>query len=407
MYISKKASRARQREAQNARDNRAEIVKALSIGQITKRDLFKWGIYTTTGALALKNGLSPFARSAFADDIPTGTPRSPLGTATKFSQPMPRLALQPPYHADQGSGDRQRGFPGGSERTARQAPLLSHRLQANPIQPGIQQPGLRTRPDRGTPAGRSLRASALGRVLPQGRLCDDLGPGRGGHPIPSRHGGAESEQRLDLRHRPVRAGQLASVPDQGPLRRTDPDPHLQQHAAQPRRRTGASAATRASCIITTRTTAPRATAPPTCTTSPARSTTIAGAPRSPGATRSTRGDRQPRVSGPNGNGGLVRVAGDFRELQGTLWAHDHRFFFTAENVYKGNLGMVNYYSGPDRGNEALVDGVNLRLPSGRLLDYGNVDFDVNLIVSDAASSRTASCSSTPSPPTASSAMCRW
>ena len=21
-----------------------------------------------------------------------------------------------------------------------------------------------------------------------------------------------------------------------------------------------------------------------------------------------------------------------------MWAHDHRFFFTAENVYKGNLG---------------------------------------------------------------------
>ena len=91
-----------------------------------------------------------------------------------------------------------------------------------------------------------------------------------------------------------------------------------------------------------------------------------------------------RASGPNGNGGLTRVAGDFRELQGTLWAHDHRFFFTAENVYKGNLGMVNYYSGPDRGNEQLVDGVNLRLPSGRLLDYGNVDFDVNLVMSDAA-----------------------
>ena len=91
-----------------------------------------------------------------------------------------------------------------------------------------------------------------------------------------------------------------------------------------------------------------------------------------------------RASGPNGNGGLTRVAGDFRELQGTLWAHDHRFFFTAENVYKGNLGMVNYYSGPDRGNEQLVNGVNLRLPSGRLLDYGNVDFDVNLVMSDAA-----------------------
>ena len=43
-----------------------------------------------------------------------------------------------------------------------------------------------------------------------------------------------------------------------------------------------------------------------------------------------------------------------------------------------------YYSGPDRGNEQLIDGVNLRLPSGKLLDFGNIDFDVNLIVSDAA-----------------------
>ena len=67
-----------------------------------------------------------------------------------------------------------------------------------------------------------------------------------------------------------------------------------------------------------------------------------------------------------------------------MWAHDHRFFFTAENVYKGNLMMVNYYSGPDRGNEVLADGVNLRLPSGKFLDYGNLDFDVNLVISDGA-----------------------
>ena len=67
-----------------------------------------------------------------------------------------------------------------------------------------------------------------------------------------------------------------------------------------------------------------------------------------------------------------------------MWAHDHRFFFTAENVYKGNLMMVNVYSGRDRGNEALNDGINLRLPSGSGLDFGNSDFDVNLIVSDGA-----------------------
>src|SRR5215467_4469521 len=95
-YLSTKASRIRQREAQNARNNRAEIIKALSIGQISRRDLYKWGLLTF-GGLALKNGLSPFASSAFADGgVPTGTPRSPLFGAQKFTQPMPRLAVQTP-----------------------------------------------------------------------------------------------------------------------------------------------------------------------------------------------------------------------------------------------------------------------------------------------------------------------
>src|ERR1700744_6535868 len=67
MYISPKASQARQREAQNARNNRAEIVKALSLGQITRRDLYKWGLFTATGALLWKHGLNPMVRSAFAD----------------------------------------------------------------------------------------------------------------------------------------------------------------------------------------------------------------------------------------------------------------------------------------------------------------------------------------------------
>src|SRR5262249_51846128 len=96
MYISSKASRIRQREAQNARNNRAEIVKALSLGQITRRDLYKWGLLTTTGVIALKNGLSPLAPSALADGVPTGTPPSPLFGAQKFTQRLNRLALQRP-----------------------------------------------------------------------------------------------------------------------------------------------------------------------------------------------------------------------------------------------------------------------------------------------------------------------
>src|SRR5215467_11556138 len=95
-YLSSKASRIRQREAQNARNNRAEIVRALSIGQITRRDLYKWGLLTTTGVIALKNGLSPLAPSAFADGVPTGTPPSPLFGAQKFTQRLNRLALQRP-----------------------------------------------------------------------------------------------------------------------------------------------------------------------------------------------------------------------------------------------------------------------------------------------------------------------
>ena len=95
MYISTDASRIRQREAQKARDNRAEIVRARSIGQVSRRDLVRWGIFTASGLLVCKNGLSPFARSAYAA-IPTGTPRSPLSGAQKFTQRMPRLQLQTP-----------------------------------------------------------------------------------------------------------------------------------------------------------------------------------------------------------------------------------------------------------------------------------------------------------------------
>src|SRR5207247_2513079 len=92
MYLPAKASRARVREAENARRNRAEILKAWSQGQVSRRDLIKMGVFTAAGTLALKNGLSPFARSAFADSsVPTGFPRSPLFNVQAFTQAMPRF----------------------------------------------------------------------------------------------------------------------------------------------------------------------------------------------------------------------------------------------------------------------------------------------------------------------------
>ncbi|VAW51068.1 Glycoprotein gp2 [hydrothermal vent metagenome] len=91
-----------------------------------------------------------------------------------------------------------------------------------------------------------------------------------------------------------------------------------------------------------------------------------------------------RAGTPDGNGGIEKIPGDYRETMSTHWFHDHMLDFTAQNVYKGNAAMMNYYSALDRGNEAINDGVNLRLPSGSALDWGNRDYDVNILMADKA-----------------------
>jgi FtsP/CotA-like multicopper oxidase with cupredoxin domain len=78
--------------------------------------------------------------------------------------------------------------------------------------------------------------------------------------------------------------------------------------------------------------------------------------------------------------GTIKIRGDWRQTMSTHWFHDHMLDFTAPNVYKGNAAMMNYYSALDRGNEAVDDGVNLRLPSGSALPWGNRDYDVNLLL---------------------------
>ncbi|HXV21483.1 MAG TPA: multicopper oxidase domain-containing protein [Desulfuromonadales bacterium] len=82
--------------------------------------------------------------------------------------------------------------------------------------------------------------------------------------------------------------------------------------------------------------------------------------------------------------GKIQIRGDWRETMSSHWFHDHMLDFTAQNVYKGNAAMMNYYSALDRGNEAFDDGVNLRFPSGTALPWGNRDYDVNVVVADKA-----------------------
>ncbi|HLF98230.1 MAG TPA: hypothetical protein VI457_13895, partial [Methylococcaceae bacterium] len=123
-----------------------------------------------------------------------------------------------------------------------------------------------------------------------------------------------------------------------------------------------------------------------------------------GHDRINAGAADPRAAMPNGIGGGSNIPGDWRETMSSHWFHDHMLDFTAQNVYKGNAAMMNYYSAVDRGREprdqAEANGnpatpgygchyaneanVNLCLPSGNGLDWGNRDYDVNLLIADKA-----------------------
>src|SRR5262245_52444060 len=382
MYISRKASPARQREAQNARNNRAEIVKALSHGQITRRDLYKWGIFTTTGFLAWKNGLNPCVRSAFAD-VPTGTPRSPLFGAQKFTQPMLRLALQTPVPMTRDPATDNALFPAAlGERPAKRLSYHTD-FSANPTDSQFINPITGRGPIEGRPPGEVFAHQRWDEFFPKVGYVVSIAPVVANtrfHPnFPAQNpnsvwcygsgrfvGGTLPPPLIKGRYgEPILIRMYQNLPvqreDNGGFGRNETQVHF--HNAH----NGAESDGAANVHHF-----------PGTFYDYRWSTTLAR--RDKINTQAT----DPRASGPDGNGGLVNVAGDFRELQGTMWMHDHRFFFTAEDVYKGNFGMVSYYSGPDRGNETLNDGINLRLPSGSLLDSGNLDFDVNLIISDAA-----------------------
>jgi len=87
----------------------------------------------------------------------------------------------------------------------------------------------------------------------------------------------------------------------------------------------------------------------------------------------------------------VNIPGDWHEIMSTHWFHDHLIDRTAQNVYKGSAAMMNYYSGIDRGKEGFrcvhddpANNTNLCLPSGTALDWGNRDYDVQLLIADKA-----------------------
>jgi FtsP/CotA-like multicopper oxidase with cupredoxin domain len=393
----------RQREAQNARNNRAEIVKALSLGQITRRDLYKWGLLTTGGIIAMKNGLSPFARSAFAA-VPTGTPLSPLFGAQKFTQRLNRLQLQTPQPLTRvpsldGPGEfGDAAFPAGSgERPAKR--LSYHDNFSNhPGNPAFINP----RTGVGPIEGRAPTDPKTGLAFFAHQRWQEFFPKVGYVMSWTQIAPNQTFHPNFPAQAPNSVWTYATGNSLGNATATLPPPLIQARYGEP-------------IIMRVYNQTPVDRAQNNGfgrneqqfhyhnAHNGAESDGASNSHHFPGTfydyrwsgtlARRDKTNTQatdPRASAPDDNGGLVNVAGDWREIQGTMWAHDHRFFFTAENVYKGNLSMVTMYSGRDRGNEVLNDGVNLRLPSGshRANQWGNLDFDVNLIVSDAATDPT-------------------
>src|SRR5437016_5813349 len=106
-WLSEHSDKRRIRDAENARKNRQEITAALSHGKVSRRDLVKWGLFTTAGIMMPLGGLNPFVKPLHAQSfsgfnsgsrgsgIPTGLPASPTFGVQPFTQPMPRFDVLP------------------------------------------------------------------------------------------------------------------------------------------------------------------------------------------------------------------------------------------------------------------------------------------------------------------------
>jgi FtsP/CotA-like multicopper oxidase with cupredoxin domain len=380
IYLPWNASKARLREAEQARRNRTEIVRELSWGRVSRRDLFKWGLFTGAGMLAPVGGLNPFVANVSGQGIPTGTPPSPLFDCGTFNQPMPRfdvvprnpiscLSPAPTAEANQtlqpvdprlggGMGPIEGRPPGpvwAHQRFSDFAPQVAVEMRQmgactnyvyNPSVPSTLNCGID--PTHGLPLRfhPKLPTQNQGSVWTfNGTIPPKLVQARYGEPVLFRH----------------HNGLSPDVTQNGGFGRhtISTHEHNGHHGAENDGFTGAYFF-------------------PNQYYDYHWPVVLAGH-----FTMNTQA-QDIMASSPDGSGGLIKVPGDWHETMSTHWFHDHMFSFTAQNVYKGIAAMFNIYSGIDRGNEEIEDGVNLRLPSGTTKDWGNLDYDVNLMLADKA-----------------------
>jgi FtsP/CotA-like multicopper oxidase with cupredoxin domain len=383
-FLSEKSSKARLREAENARKNRWEIVKAHSQGQVSRRDLIKMGLMTAGGVLLPIRGLSPFARSAYADNIPTGLPPSPLFGVQPFTQPMLRFDLIP-----RNPVSTLNPLPTAEANQTQQ--LLNTALEG--VRPGD------TGPIEGRPPGPIWAHQGFDLFPPQvamevtqegAKTNTVYNPG-----VPSSlNSGVNPATPIPLKFHPGLPTQSplavwtfnGTIPPKLALLRYGEPVLFRHHNLLPFDITQNGGFGRHT-ISTHKHNAHHG----------AENDGFTGAFFFPGQfydyhwpvvlagfrTINTAAT-DPRAGSPTDAGGILKLPGDWHETMSTHWFHDHMFSFTSQNVYKGNAAMANLYSSLDRGNESLNDGVNLRLPSGSTKSWGNLDYDVNLMIADKA-----------------------
>ncbi|NMG44364.1 multicopper oxidase domain-containing protein [Aromatoleum toluvorans] len=441
-FLSRNASKQRLLEAERARNNRLEIVAALSQGQITRRELIKAGIFTAGGLLAWKHGLNPFVSSAFASSgsVPTGTPRSPYPFPgdQPFIQPLLRCQnLTSHKLTSTGGSDAWLLWPKetGEIPAMRRAntEIIRHTVNlANATNTGNVTVAGTTGPREGRAPGEAFAHQRWNELVNKAAGAD----GQVSHPldpvgfvmslgqvVPNTsfnfannwHGQEPSriwtfcEGRFDRGHLPpclMQARYGESVINRIYNNMPFFDPQFGSANFPNVANTTNGGFGRQEAAIHNHNGHNGAESDGATNTHffPGQyydynySLMMA---RRDGGLRDSRGrdlDKllkvrrgDPRCSTPTNDGGIIPIPGDFREIQGSLWFHDHRISFTSENVYKGYAALLEYFSGTDRGYERPLDNpaankVNLRLPSGwrNAKTWGNRDFDVYLLIQDVA-----------------------
>ena len=383
-FLPENASKSQLKDAENARKNRLEIVKALSWGQVSRRELIKWGLFTSAGLLAPIGGLNPFVSSSHADSgtigIPTGAPPSPGLNGLAFTQPMPRFDVLPRIPVSALSP----------------APQAQSNQTMQLVDPAL---GGGYGPIEGRPPGPIWAHQRFNQFPPQVAVeafqgCASTNTSYKPNVSSSLNCGIDPSQSIPLKFHP-------SLPTQGPnavwtfngcippklVQARYGEPVLFRHHNQLPADVTQNGGFGRHTISTHEHNGHHG----------AENDGFTGAYFFPGQFYDYHwpivlgghfsinpAATDPYASTPDGNGGLIKVPGDWHETMSTHWFHDHMFSFTSQNVYKGNAAMFNIYSGLDRGNESINDGINLRLPSGTTNDWGNLDYDVNLMLSDKA-----------------------